>query len=98
MGSIGKNVPANLARLLRDRGLLGKDFAKALNVSTATVSHWLTGKSLPETWRFDDIARVLKTDFIELVRDPEIPLEQELTVGFLREMATRLGHELKKKP
>lgn len=95
--SIKQYFPKNLARILADRGLPKGQFAAALDVSASTVSHWLNGDTLPELWRLDDIARVLKTNFIELVRNPEIPLEHELSINFLREMARRLGLDLVKK-
>lgn len=94
--SIRANFAANLKRLMKDRGLTGDQLAGALGVSSRSVYEWTRGNGLPKLDRLDAIARALKTDFIELVRDPEIPLEQQLTLGFLRQMARRLGHDLVK--
>lgn len=95
--SIKDNFPDNLRRLLGDSGLKKGHFAEAVGVSPSMVSQWLGGTSLPELWRFDAIANVLKTDFIELVRNPKVPLEHQLTISLLREMARKIGHDLVKK-
>ncbi len=91
MESIRANFAANLKRLMKDRGLTGDQLAAALGVSSRSVYEWTRGNGLPKLDRLDAIAKALKTDFIELVRDPEVPLEHQLTIGFLRDMASKLG-------
>lgn len=81
---------------MKDRGLTGEQLAEELGVSSRSVYEWTRGHGLPKLDRLDAIARALKTDFIELVRDPGIPLNHQITIGFLRDIAHRLGHELVK--
>ncbi len=95
--SIRKYFPKNLERLLKDRGLKKKQFAVAVGVSERTVYQWLDGDNLPELSKFDLIAKVLKTNFIELVRDPSMPLEHQLTIWLLKKMAQDVGHDIVKK-
>lgn len=95
--SIKTNFGLNLKRLMRDRGLNGEQLADRLGVSSRAVYEWTRGKGLPKIDRLDDIAGALKTNFIELVRDPNVPLEQELTIQFLSDIVGKLGHEIKKK-
>jgi DNA-binding XRE family transcriptional regulator len=94
--SIKANFSANLKRLMRDRGLTGDQLATRLGVSSRSVYEWTRGNGLPKIDRLDDIAVALKTNFIELVRDPEVPLERQLAIEFIKEIALKLDHKVVK--
>ena len=66
----GRNMlSTNLRRILKSRGIAGKEFAEGLNVYPATVSQWLTGKSVPSTKNIRKIAKYLDISIEELTEE-----------------------------
>lgn len=60
----------NLSRILKERKMTQRDFAKAVGVSAATANEWLKGKKMPLMGRIDTICSVLSIDRSELMEQP----------------------------
>lgn len=70
MTSFKENFASNLDRLLRQRKMNQRTFAKALGVAENTVSNWLNMDRLPREQYWDKIAEVLNVPYTALVRTP----------------------------
>lgn len=84
------NFAANLKRLMKEKEITGEELALKLNCSSRAVYEWTRGKGLPRLDRLDEIAAALDTDFLELVRDPKLPLEQQIALNFLQSIAEKM--------
>lgn len=51
----------NIARLRKSRGLTQVELAKALHVTQSAVSHWESGRSIPDTVQLFQIAEFFGT-------------------------------------
>lgn len=60
----------NLSRILKERKMTQRDFAKAVGVSAATANEWLKGKKMPLMGRIDTICSVLSIDRSDLMAAP----------------------------
>lgn len=60
----------NLSRILKERKMTQRDFAKAVGVSAATANEWLKGKKMPLMGRIDTICSVLSIDRSDLMATP----------------------------
>ena len=58
----------NLTRIMQVRGITHEDVARILDVSPRTVYYWGSGKVFPHVSKFDELKRLLKVSFFELVR------------------------------
>lgn len=56
----------NIARLRKSRGLTQVDFAKQLHVTQSAVSHWESGRSIPDTVQLFRIAEFFGVSVEEL--------------------------------
>lgn len=95
--SIKENFPGNLKRLMQSRQMNGDELAAALGITRRAVAEWTRGKGLPRLDRLDDIAKALDTNFIDLVRDPDAPLEEQITINFLEQIADLIGADVVKR-
>jgi transcriptional regulator with XRE-family HTH domain len=88
------DIGRKIELMLAFRGVSQPKLAAKLEMSQATVSNWVTGKSLPRLPELEAIARELRTTADYLVRrdDERTPeqLEHELKV---REIAAWIGWE-----
>lgn len=62
---------SNIVRLRKKKGLKQIEFAKALGVSQSAVSHWETGRSIPETPQLFQLAEFFGISIDELVGDDD---------------------------
>lgn len=65
-----------LAKLRKQKNLTQKELAKMLGVSAKTVSEWERGVSNPDISLLDDLARILDTTILELLRGKELEKEE----------------------
>lgn len=91
------NFAANLKRLMKAKRITGEELALKLGCSSRAVYEWTRGKGLPRLDRLDEIAAALGTDFLELVRDPQLPLEDQIALNFLRLIAEKMDFDIVKK-
>lgn len=63
----------NLSRIIKERNMTQRDFAKAVGVSAPTVNEWLKEKKMPLMGRIDKICAVLSIDRAELMGTQEPP-------------------------
>lgn len=96
-GVVRDNFAANLKRLMKEKKLTGEELALKLNCSSRAVYEWTRGKGLPRLDRLDEIAAALDTDFLELVRDPKLPLEEQIALNFLQTIAEKLDFDVVRK-
>ena len=59
----------NLVTQMRRRGLAQVDVAHYLNISEASVSKWLSGRSFPRVSRLDDLCRLFKCSRADLINE-----------------------------
>lgn len=63
----------NIARFRKSRGLTQVDFAKQLHVTQSAVSHWESGRSIPDTVQLFRIAEFFGVSVEELsLEKPDI--------------------------
>ena len=72
----------NLSRILKERKMTQRDFAKAVGVSAATANEWLKGKKMPLMGRIDTICSVLSIDRSDLMAAPAPPAAQPPTAPY----------------
>jgi len=103
VGTFREHFARNLAVALRRLGLKNqKQEAKALSVSEATLSGWLSGDKAPrhdETWA--RICKILNIEYEDLVRDPEKPVRlpgnvEDPFLTLLKREAEAKGYQLVK--
>lgn len=81
----------NLSRILKERKMTQRDFAKAVGVSAATANEWLKGKKMPLMGRIDTICSVLSIDRSDLMATPAPAAEpMGLTARDERDIERRL--------
>lgn len=81
----------NLSRILKERKMTQRDFAKAVGVSAATANEWLKGKKMPLMGRIDTICSVLSIDRSDLMAAPAPAAEpMGLTARDERDIERRL--------
>lgn len=76
----------NITRLRKSKGLTQVDFAKQLHVTQSAVSHWESGRSVPDTVQLFRIAEFFGVSVEELSdmkpieekpkNEPSIPIEK----------------------
>jgi transcriptional regulator with XRE-family HTH domain len=59
-----------LRRYLEESGIKQVDFARVMDVSQATVSDWITGKTSPSIGRLRDLSRRTGISIDELLAEP----------------------------
>ena len=69
-----KGTGSFLAKLRKEKDLTQKDLAELLSVSSKTISEWERGISTPDISLLDDLARVLDTTILELLKGRKLPL------------------------
>ena len=68
----------NIARLRKNRGLTQVEFSKQLHVTQSAVSHWESGRSLPDTVQLFRIAEFFGVSVEELSNmKQESPIQAE---------------------
>lgn len=80
----------NLSRILKERKMTQRDFAKAVGVSAATANEWLKGKKMPLMGRIDTICSVLSIDRSDLMAAPAAAPPPGLTARDERDIERRL--------
>lgn len=65
-----------LAKLRKEKDMTQKELAKLLGVTGRTVSEWERGISSPDISLIDDLARILDTTILELLRGKELEREE----------------------
>lgn len=63
-----KQFADRLATAISDSGLQQKEVANRLNTSTALVSRWCTGKIQPSIQSLKKLAKILKIDYMCLLK------------------------------
>lgn len=76
----------NIARFRKSRGLTQVDFAKQLHVTQSAVSHWESGRSLPDTVQLFRIAEFFGIS-VEELSTGAIPQESTPTPAPAQEKA-----------
>lgn len=79
----------NLSRILKERKMTQRDFAKAVGVSAATANEWLKGKKMPLMGRIDTICSVLSIDRSDLMAAPAPPAAQPPTAPYRTPLTER---------
>lgn len=71
----------NIVRLRKSRGLTQVGFAKALHVTQSAVSHWESGRSIPDAIQMSRIAEYFGVTVDDLIvdvpREPQMPVRTE---------------------
>lgn len=62
-----------LKEILKEKGITSKDLAEFINVTPATVSNIIKGKSFPKPELLLNIAKVLNVDIKDLFHSTEEP-------------------------
>ena len=95
LATLRENYAYNAKRLIRDRGMTQRSFAKAMEVDEGLVSKWLNQIHFPEDRFIDKTVAVLRCTYEELFRDPggEVP---DPVIRFLRDVAKTRGYKLVK--
>jgi len=72
------NFPNNLRRLMNIKGLVGKELAEKMGVSTSTVIHWANGTRFPKKEdTFLELADIFNVTIIDLLGEYE-PQKQKI--------------------
>lgn len=71
------NLPENLYRLRRSRGLSQEEFAEKLGVSRQAISKWERGEAYPETENLITISRLFSVTIDELINSESISREPD---------------------
>ena len=87
----------NLSRILKERKMTQRDFAKAVGVSAATANEWLKGKKMPLMGRIDTICSVLSIDRSDLMAAPAPPAAQPPTAPYHPELTKRDERDIEKR-
>ena len=83
----------NLSRILKERKMTQRDFAKAVGVSAATANEWLKGKKMPRmnnVQKLADYFGVKLSDLIEEKVTPTIEKNSDTMV----DITVRLGADV----
>lgn len=98
---VRENFSRNLSRLLEEKGRKAIELARWMDVSSATVNGWQTGRIAPKLDRLDRIADFFRVSYLELIRPekgwdpPGSPPPRPLTEEELfRELAKSRGFDL----
>lgn len=62
---------SNLSRLLQERKMTQREFAKLVGVSAPTVNDWLSGKTSPRMTKIDKICSILSVKRSDLLDAPK---------------------------
>lgn len=65
--------PANLRRLLDERGVSQTDLASALGISNGTLSDWLSGRYYPRPKSIEAMAAFFNVPEAELINEKKTP-------------------------
>lgn len=95
MASLRDNFASNLRRLLAERELTSREFARRIGVAESVVSRWLNKQQFPQERHLEKIAAVLGCAFVDLVGG-QGPAGSEAVIDFLREAAKARGYDLRK--
>ena len=87
----------NLSRILKERKMTQRDFAKAVGVSAATANEWLKGKKMPLMGRIDTICSVLSIDRSDLMAAPAPPAAQPPTAPYRTPLTKRDERDIEKR-
>lgn len=99
MASLKMIFASNLRRLLREKDLKSKDFAKRLGISPSNVTHWRNADKFPSPENIEKVCHILGVSYSELFRedtDPS-PAGQIKPEDILKALATAFNYEVKKK-
>lgn len=66
-------LPANLRRLLDDRGVSQTDLATAIGISNGTLSDWLSGRYYPRPKYIEAMAAFFNVPAAELINEKKTP-------------------------
>lgn len=87
--NVSETLRFNLKHYLDIRGVKQTEFANMLDVSEATVSKWLSGKTSPRMKKIDIICELLKVSREDLLYEHEFVDEEPIDAGNLYTATTR---------
>lgn len=89
---------SNLARLLKEKGVRKKDFAKSIHVSPTVISNWLRGEAKggyhPRRRLLAPIAAYFGISVEELLRAPEAPAAPTQDLAYWRALCQQQQAEI----
>ena len=78
---LNKNVfQKNIAHLIREKGILQNDLAKAINVSRQTINYYVNGKQYPTDEVMEKIAEYFSTS-VEALKHPNSNIGYQYQIG-----------------
>lgn len=87
--NVNETLRTNLKHYLDLRGIKQTEFAEMLDVSEATISKWLSGKTSPRMKKIDLICELLKVSREDLLYEHEFVDEEPIAASNLYTVTTR---------